>query len=256
MKLKLFSDIHLEFREYLFDHIHLPHNDDKETALLLSGDISTGTSAIPFIEEMCKNFKYVIMISGNHEYYGQDFDKVNSDWANYEQSGSPGNFHFLYNDWRILDGIRFLGGTMWTSFGNKDLISMRYASQRMNDYAAIKRNNMSLTTEFVAEEHDRFINFLSQKLDENFNGPTVVLSHHSPGNALRLRGRKERGDDCYFADIENLIGKSDKISLWVHGHVHQSYDYMINNTRVVCNPYGYWGHSVNGNFNRQIILEV
>jgi hypothetical protein len=28
-------------------------------------------------------------------------------------------------------------------------------------------------------------------------------------------------------------------ALWVHGHTHDSYDYWVGSTRVVCNPRGY-----------------
>ena len=53
IKIKVWSDLHLEFSRYNFDHIHLSNEDDKDTTLILSGDIGVGTSSIPFIEEMC-----------------------------------------------------------------------------------------------------------------------------------------------------------------------------------------------------------
>ncbi len=257
MKIKLFSDIHLEFRNNLFDHIHIEHPDDKETTLLLAGDISTGIGAQPFVEEMCKHFKHVLMIHGNHEYYYNDFEKTVKDWQDWELSGSPKNFHFLYNDWRILDGVRFLGGTMWTDFNDGDTISMGAAHRIMADYQEIRSGGQRITPHFIIREHDRFMDFLIQKFDEPFDGPTVVMSHHSPGNELKRKGYKgDRVGSAYFADIEELIGYHNKVQLWVHGHTHRNWDYMINETRVVCNPYGYWGHATNPGFDRAIILEV
>ena len=257
MKIKVWSDLHLEFRGFLFDHIHTPHEDDKETTLLLSGDIGVGTAAQPFVVEMCKHFKHVLMICGNHEYYYNDFLKVNADWAAWELQGAPENFHFLYNDWRVLDGVRFIGGTMWTNFADGDPLTMGNAHRVMTDYEEIRCMGEKITPHFVLREHDRFCDFLVAKFDEPFDGPTVVMSHHSPGNALKVKGRKPSlTDHCYYADIEDMIGYHNKVKLWVHGHTHQSADYMINETRVICNPYGYWGHDTNGKFDRMLVVEV
>jgi Calcineurin-like phosphoesterase len=257
MKIKVWSDLHLEFREFLFDHIHLEHPDDKETTLLLAGDISLGTTAKPFVEEMCKHFKHVLMIHGNHEYYHQDFSITIRDWKNWELNMAPKNFHFLYNDWRVLDDVRFLGGTMWTSFNDGDPITMGAAHRMMNDYNNIRDNGEIITPDFILKEHEKFMEFLLKKFDEPFDGLTVVMSHHSPGSELKRKGhRGDRLGGCYFADIEQLIGYHDKAVLWVHGHTHMNWDYMINNTRVVCNPYGYWGHGTNRGFDRMLILEI
>jgi predicted phosphodiesterase len=257
MKIKVWSDLHLEFRNNLFDHIHLEHPDDKETTLLLSGDISMGTAAIPFVEEMCKHFKHVLMICGNHEYYEQDYDRVNEKWAQYELESSPKNFHFLFNDWRILDGVRFLGGTMWTDFNGSDPIDMGAAHRIMADYTEIKLDGRPLTPRDIIREHDKFMDFLIRKFDEPFDGPTVVMSHHSPGNELKRKGRRgDRVGSAYFADIEELIGHHNVVKLWVHGHTHRNWDYMINETRVICNPYGYWGYDTNKDFDRELIVEV
>ena len=268
MKIKLWSDLHLEFRENLYDHIFDPiwavPDAHKDVTLLLAGDIGLGMGAVPFVEEMCKHFKYVLMICGNHEFYHQpDFNKVYRNWTDYASEGSiavekgPSNFYFLNNDCFVLDGVRFLGGTMWTDFDDGDPIAMGAAHRIMSDYADIKLDGKPLTPRDVIREHDRFMDFLIKKFDEPFDGKTVVMSHHSPGNELKRRGRRgDRVGPAYFADIEEIIGHHNKVHLWVHGHTHQPWDYIINETRVVCNPYGYWGHSTNGNFDPDLILEV
>ena len=44
----------------------------------------------------------------------------------------------------------------------------------------------------------------------------------------------------YFAsDLDNFILDNQNIKLWIHGHVHDPFDYKIGETRVVCNPLGY-----------------
>lgn len=256
MKIRLWSDLHLEFTKFNFNHIYVPRDDDYETTLLLSGDISIGTTAIPFVEEMCKHFKYVLMICGNHEYYHQEFEKLNTSWQNYSWDQAPKNFYFLYNDYIVLDGVRFLGGTMWTDFGGGDPLVMNHAITYMNDYGMIRLDGLAMTPEYILNEHKKFTTFLKEKFDEFFDGPTVVMTHHSPSNALRRRGIQSMDDNFYFANIEYYIGSEDKAVLWTHGHTHRNWDYKINNTRVVCNPFGYWGHSENHAFDPQIVIEI
>jgi hypothetical protein len=256
MKIRVLSDLHLEFSEHKFDHIWTPGPDDKEITLLLAGDIDVGNCSEIFVDELCKHFKYVLKISGNHEFYHHDFERVISDWKDFELNG-PKNFHFLHNDGRILDGVRFLGGTMWTSFNDGDPMVMATAHRGMNDYVQIHCRGERITPAFILKQHDEFMEFLLKKFDEPFDGKTVVMTHHSPGNVLKCRGRmSDLLDHCYFANLDQLIGHHDIVSLWLHGHVHQSYDYMINNTRVVCNPYGYLGYSTNPTFDKDLILEI
>jgi len=255
MKIRLLSDLHLEFSQYRFAHLWTPSEEDKEQTLILAGDIGKGMGGREFIEELCKHFRDVIRICGNHEFYDNDFDAVIKGWTEFEYDG-PKNFHFLHNDWRILDGVRFLGGTMWTDFNDGDVIDIGYAHRVMNDYACIKHNDKLITPEFVLKEHDKFMNFLMPKLEEPFDGKTVVISHHSPGNGFRLKRRKDRSDAAYFADLEELIAYHDKVDLWVHGHTHRNWDYMINNTRVVCNPYGYYDDTVNRDFDKNLVIEI
>ncbi|MDX9710663.1 MAG: hypothetical protein RBT64_14025, partial [Trichloromonas sp.] len=43
---------------------------------------------------------------------------------------------------------------------------------------------------------------------------------------------------AFASDLEKLIATYQP-ALWVHGHLHDFYDYRIGATRVVCNPIGY-----------------
>ena len=47
---------------------------------------------------------------------------------------------------------------------------------------------------------------------------------------------------AYYSDLSEFILDRPCIKLWVHGHMHDTFDYMIGSTRVVCNPRGYAGH--------------
>lgn len=268
MKIRLWSDLHLEFREYLYDHIFDPiwaePGANKDQILVLAGDIGCGILARHFVTKMCEHFKYVILICGNHEFYHHDFDNVIAGWRSFAGDGDnilvekgPDNFYFLNNNTVVLDDVRFIGGTMWTSMADGDPFVMGAAHRQMSDYVEIRSKGERITPHFVMREHDIFLDFLLREFDKPFDGKTIVITHYSPGNEVRRSGRKrDLLDSAYFADMEQLIGWHNKVHLWLHGHTHQTYDYIINETRVVSNPYGYWGHSTNPNFDSNLIIEI
>jgi len=59
---------------------------------------------------------------------------------------------------------------------------------------------------------------------------------------------------AFCSDLDDIMVMHDNIKLWVHGHVHNCFDYQINQTRVVCNPLGYPGEQ--NYFDPELIIEV
>ena len=61
----------------------------------------------------------------------------------------------------------------------------------------------------------------------------------------------------FVSNADHLAG-GDRVQLWVHGHTHDSFDYRLNGTRVVCNPRGYAKGGVNENahFDPHFIVET
>ena len=58
---------------------------------------------------------------------------------------------------------------------------------------------------------------------------------------------------AFVSDLEELILTAKPV-LAVHGHVHNSCDYSIGQTRILCNPHGYGNE--NENFNGALVVEV
>ena len=81
--------------------------------------------------------------------------------------------------------------------------------------------------------------WLTEQLNYRFAGPTVVITHHGP-HWESVHPKYRTGTSlltaAFVSDLAALMGKA---LLWVHGHVHDSFDYEINGTRVVANPRGY-----------------
>jgi Icc-related predicted phosphoesterase len=49
---------------------------------------------------------------------------------------------------------------------------------------------------------------------------------------------------------------SNRAPLWVHGHMHESYDYEVYGSRVVCNPRGYAPNALNPDFKPDLVMEI
>ena len=58
---------------------------------------------------------------------------------------------------------------------------------------------------------------------------------------------------AFASNLEDLM-ESDRAALWVHGHMHESFDYEVYGTRVVCNPRGYSPQALNPDFRPDWIL--
>ena len=52
------------------------------------------------------------------------------------------------------------------------------------------------------------------------------------------RGSRETFSALPTPQTSGLIEERQP-ALWVHGHTHDSCDYRVGNTRVICNPRGY-----------------
>lgn len=111
----------------------------------------------------------------------------------------------------------------------------------MNDFRYIRTESFRrIVPNDLVQESVKARSWLRSKLDEPFDGKTVVITHHAP--SLRsLIDSPDAGtllDAAYVNDCEHLMG-GERVALWLHGHSHSAVDYEIRGTRVVCNPHGY-----------------
>lgn len=250
MKIKLLSDLHLEFSDFTISY-------DGEDILILAGDISPSfESGLRLVQEYLKAAKNseVILVLGNHDYYHSDLNTVEQKWRNVRLD----HFHYLQNDSVVIKGTRFYGTTLWTDMNNADERSMAICKRCINDFYKIKDFTPPrfVATHLVARQN------LKQAL-ENSPEPVIVVTHHLP--SYKSIAPKYAG--CAFnpgfacTDMDDLV-QHPKVKLWCHGHTHQNVDYFHGATRVVCNPRGYvqklQDHEKreNQNFNGELILEL
>lgn len=244
MKIGYASDIHIE-------HGVRPHIVPSEhvDVLILAGDIGKGVSAIEYAHNAFSELAtHIIMVAGNHEFWGGTHSKVITAMREYAKQYP--HIHFLENDTVEIDGIFFIGCTAWTnhSYGGNTPLNRYAADEKWSDYAEIKwtdygKHYRSMTTNDTvrmnADAHLYIFNQLHKLGREN----CVVITHMAPTErSISEKYIENNWNHCYVNTWGNNIAYHGP-RLWFHGHVHDSFDYMVGSTRVICNPIGY--HMVN-----------
>ena len=135
MKIAVCSDLHLEFGDLFFT------NDQNIDVLILSGDIcvakdigrpdpdnfmegAKSSRIVDFFKRCSFQFPHVIYIMGNHEHYHGDVAKSASIIRSMLESHMLSNVHFLDKEFIDIDGVRFIGGTLWTDFNGENEMTM------------------------------------------------------------------------------------------------------------------------------------
>jgi Icc-related predicted phosphoesterase len=238
MKFKLLSDLHLEF-----------YNRYR------GGDIHVGKKAEPWIKKMCRRFKEVIYIHGNHEYYGNEYYDVLDFWQNVDM---PKNFTFLQDNYCAIGNVRIFGACLWTDV--TDAFNVWHGRKMMTDYNVIKFNHMKngqlrkLNVQDTNNFHQETVQKLQQWLQVPWKGKTIVMTHHLPHPACTHEKWKGNNlNDFFMTDLEHIIERFD-IDVWCHGHTHDNVDVKVHGTRILCNPMGYHGIQLNQEFDEGLIF--
>lgn len=261
MRINLMSDLHLEFAD-----LTLPGGD----ILILSGDLCEAKNIkkdmynrdmvllehedkdrrpdrwFRFLEEECGKYKEVIYVMGNHEHYGFQYQKT---WAHIAEQ-LPDNIHLLENATHTIEDVTFVGATLWTDMNKGDALTRYHLSQSMNDYRQVTMYNEAkhayhrLTTEKTEADHWKSRNYIREQVEGKADQKFVVVTHHSPSK-LSIKPRYQ-GDHLmnggYSSDMSEFILDNPQIKVWTHGHTHDFFDYVVGETRIICNPRGYAGY--------------
>jgi Icc-related predicted phosphoesterase len=279
MKITVVSDLHLEFSDcYL-------KNEQEADVLILSGDIMVaqclhdhkgrynlqepdiGSNQIKaqifrdFLSRCSFQFPHVIYVAGNHEFYHGKFH-AGLDYLREECDRFP-NVYFLERDTKIIDDVVFVGGTLWTDMNRGDPLTMHAVSDMMSDYRIIRNDKKAfspLKPLDTVMRHKETLGYFKLVLDEHKDKKCVVVGHHTPSPLSIHEMYKDQYimNGAYTSDLSEFILDRPQIKLWTHGHTHHCFDYMIGETRIVCNPRGY--HSDRGSedtgWNSNLVIEI
>lgn len=237
MKIQYVSDLHLEGAD-----IDIKNNG--ADLLVLAGDITTAKSYknhYDFFKRCSDDFKTVIHVCGNHEYYRGDIEETQKELFEFFYNNFK-NIHSLQNESINLGDYRLFGATLWTNCNGGDPATTKTLAQGMNDYRVIQwksRMHWKLRPQDTMELHQQSVEALIRALEAS-EKPMIVVTHHAPSHhSIHPRYHMDTlMNGGYWSDLRWVMHGYD-IPLWFHGHMHDSVDYTVGKTHVLSNPRGY-----------------
>ncbi len=252
MKLNILSDLHLSAAA-------LPPPSNDADLVVVAGDVARPDNAIAWLRTLGKP---VLFVAGNHEFYG---GSIPGTVAQLKRLATGTNVRVLAGDAVVIDGVRFLGTTLWTDFRlfadpERQREAREQAVAFIRDFSRIRMNDDTdrlFTPEDSTALFDTQAAWLERKLALAHAGPTVVITHHAPSRqSIHPRFADSLLNACFVSAAERLL--DGRARLWIHGHTHDSFDYTVNGTRVLCNPRGYVKDGVdeNAHFDANLVVEI
>jgi len=241
-RISLISDIHLEFSTDL----ELPGGE----VLIVAGDLCEAKNLKQskyqdWVFENFTKYKEVIMTCGNHESYGMRIDRTKELVEEY----MPDNVTVLENQSHTIDNVIFVGGTLWTDMNRNDPMTMLRCQQDMSDYRHITMHDRGrnvyhkLTPYHTTELHRATRDFIIKTAKDNPDRKIVMVTHMLP--SLQAISEEYKNDyhlnGAFASDLDYIFLENPNIKVAVFGHTHDFKDFVVGETRLLCNPRGYYG---------------
>jgi predicted phosphodiesterase len=250
MRLHVLSDLHIEQQAFEAAEV-------EADVVVLAGDIDRGARGVEWAAEWAGG-RPVLYVAGNHEFYGHALPDLIEELRT---AAAGSTVRVLENDEVTLDGVRFLGCTLWSDFDfdgpERRAEAMALCERVVNDYEHITFGPGART---LAPRDTRMLHvssrrWLATRLAEPHDGPTVIVTHHAP----LIRGRPPAPElralaGAFASDVTELMG-ADRVTLWIFGHTHRQANLDMRGTRVVSNPRGYPHQPVAG-FDPGYVIDV
>lgn len=271
MKISLISDVHTD----IGGCPTLPGGD----VLIVAGDVCEvrqlvneyhSTKVLPytpgqfpcydFFHNECTKYQKVFYVMGNHEHYHGKFWKT----ADQLRSMLPSNVTLLDDQYEEYKGVIFVGSTLWTDMNRENPITLHMIKDYMNDYRVItyfdqiKNIYRKLNPTDTVRQHKQSKYFIESTAQKYPDRPVVVITHMAPTfMSVNEKYKHEKDSNgAYCSDLSEFILDNPNIKVWVHGHVHDPVDYMVGDTRVLCNPRGYFPYEAENGFDIHFTFEV
>ena len=276
IRLTVLSDIHLDSA-----WLEIQESDIRPDVVALIGDIHDGTAGIEWAAQTWRNAS-ILYVPGNHEFAGA----VMQD-RRYEIQRAAmrhKNVHLLDRQGITIDGVRFMGATLWTDLNfygeyptpftplTPDFtgrIQWRDGSQH-NSFELFRScfdrtqqvTHEAASRNFSLADCARLFNMDRRFLEKELSDPLpyrkkVVLTHHLPSAKSIAPDFANAPSNVVFAShLDELVQQS---TIWCHGHTHHSCRYFHEKTEVICNPRGYAKPNCgdqNPHFDKHFLIEI
>lgn len=255
MRAFVVSDIHRIPMDIYRGPLGVPEAD----ICICAGDVTDNVyTTVDYVLAEIATKMPVVLVLGNHDYYSTSIDRA-LEIARKRFSGT--NVHLLENDSVEVQGVRFIGATLWTDFeiphgmpdGQDELdvdarrdLAFHVCIRDIADFRYIHRSDERgpgetgfVTIQELIARHKESRAYIERRLAEAYDGPTVVLTHHAPApRSIHPAYVGSPSNAAFASDLTDTIEMGSP-TYWIHGHIHHASDYVIGATRIICNPRGY-----------------
>lgn len=232
IRVQYVSDLHLEIRPSRFRRFLKPSGD----ILVLAGDIGCPFRRIfeQFLHWCSLKFPYVVLVPGNHEYYGYSIPKVN---MKLKQLCQKYGIEYLEKDlleipeWNLV----ILGTTLWSDIPHEKTFDVL---ESVSDYQAILGLSPLVVEELYTENRKWLQNQIKFYNTHNPEYRVIVVTHHAPEISQTI-------SPVHLGDTENCAFASDctdlmsGVDIWIYGHTHHNHTFQVGSTLVTSNQRGY-----------------
>lgn len=246
------SDLHLELLEDSLPSWVSTIGDPGCTVCILAGDIGNpfNSTYATLLDSLSSRFNHVIIVAGNHEYYNevpmaQVEKQIQQVISNLPHSD---RVHFLNRSTVEIEGIRFVGCTLWSNINSLPVGSCL----SMNDFFRIQDLSISDDDSLdqmkckYQELYRKDLHWLEDCLAEEGNWKkTVVITHYLPSYRMIAPRYKNHPLTPFFSScLDHLVKKAN---FWFCGHSHSATKTVIGNCTCILNPRGYEGEETDWN---------
>lgn len=251
VRIRILSDLHLEHHAAP-EAISLSPDGPRPDVVVLAGDIHRGAEGLRWARRTFPSVP-VLYVPGNHEAYDRHLDaiipKLRRDGDRIPDAPEPpahlsGTYVLQRRAMQIGD-VQFLGCTFWTGFHlfpDRRAQAIKACRGQMGDYQRIHllRARRRLRPRDTDRRHRGSVVWLRRQMAESTDvRATVIVTHHAPSRrSIDPRYEQDLASAAFVARRADFVRETGA-SLWVHGHIHASFDYEIGETRVVANPRGH-----------------
>jgi predicted phosphodiesterase len=256
LRVQVVSDLHVDVADTR--RLRLAPGAD---LVIVAGDTRAGAGdAFAYLRRHIPAPTPIVAVLGNHEYYG---GSITIELGRAREAAGRLGITLLEDEAVVIGGVRFLGVTLWTDYAlfgpEHRAVAMAAARRGMNDHRAISVGRGVERRPFLPADaaalHAASVRFLDATLAVPFDGPSVVITHHSPHPVcIAPRFGRDPLSAAFASDLSALIDARCS-DLWVSGHTHHPVNTWLGPTRLVSNPHGY-RDECRGIFDPAFVVEI
>lgn len=233
MIIQPFSDIHC------YDLSYMPKKTNADI-LICAGDFDMGIHTKKWANKVVEEHDKTMLVGlGNHDFWNTSNANMTVDeWVHYYETLNTDKLKFLQNRVEIIDDVVFIFSTLWTDFDKESNLTISTAKNISKDFSKIRVNNQGNITPYdMLNLYKEARNFIIKQLELYSNKKTVVVTHYPPTIQSNVSFDITPVSFYWCGFMEDVISIYQP-NAWISGHMHNFFDKMLGDTRLILNPAG------------------